>query len=369
MINSLDTKYISFPDKISSVNLKDDNENYLTANNVNDLKDSINSLIDAVKEIDHFLSGSVNVRFNNLSSYIYELDTNPSIKGEMLANDEFLSSKIQEALTLVNTCSTNLSGFYKDLNDHEKRIGKNESDIEHYVSGMTSTVSNFALELSNLKIKISNLDHSSSALLSASNDFEGIINEIKESDIKQNSQIKINVKDIQELKDKLLKFSETLANVNSAQSLNINEILITNSSILYYVEKVEERIGLLDDRMDHLERLIRGLEEPDDWDDWSLLFRLLNILQIKISKLSITNKVPVNVTPMSAVDLAEFQFILREIEYKLKRLPYDQIKETGIDVSSIQSILESLSSMETIDPNKFEFYPLYPAVTEEPTNQ
>jgi hypothetical protein len=95
------------------------------------------------------------------------------------------------------------------LNDHEKRIGKNESDIEHYVSGMTNTVSNFALELSNLKIKISNLDHSSSALLSASNDFEGIINEIKESDIKQNSQIKINVKDIQELKDKETKEAMT----------------------------------------------------------------------------------------------------------------------------------------------------------------
>jgi hypothetical protein len=205
--------------------------------------------------------------------------------------------------------------------------------------------------------------------LSASNDFEGIINEIKESDIKQNSQIKINVNDIQELKDKLIKFSETLANINSVQNLNINELLITNSSILYYVEKVEERIGLLDDRMDHLERLIRGLAEPDEWDDWNLLFRLLNILQIKISKLSITNKVAVNVTPMSAVDLAEFQFILREIEYKLKRLPYDQIKETGIDVSSIHNILESLSSMETIDPIKFEYYPLYPAVTKEPTNQ
>jgi chromosome segregation ATPase len=286
----------------------------------------------------------------------------------MLANDEYLSGQIKGLRPLVDSCLTKLNGFYSQLTNHENRIGKNESDIEHYVSGMTHTVSNFASELSNLKNKVSNLDYSSNTLLSSSNDFEERLNEIKESDIRQNSQIKINVNDIQDLKDKLIKYSETLANVNSVQNLNINEILLTNSSILYYVGKVEERISLLDDRMDHLERLIRGLREPEDWDDWNLLFRLLNLLQLKISKLSITNKVAVNETPMTNTELAEFQFILREIEHKLKRLPYDQVKDTGVDILSIQEVLASLETMETIDPNKFEYYPLYPAITEDPEN-
>jgi hypothetical protein len=49
-------------------------------------------------------------------------------------------------------------------------------------------------------------------------------------------------------------------------------------------------------------------------------------------------------------------------------LPYDQVKDTGVDILSIQEVLASLETMETIDPNKFEYYPLYPAITEDPEN-
>ena len=134
--------------------------------------------------------------------------------------------------------------------------------------------------------------------------------------------------------------------------------MITN--ILYYIDQVEERLYTQDARDDHLERLIRGLEEPDDWDDWNLLFRLLNELKLKIGRLSLINKVPVDEVIITDENINEFKHLLNEIQNKLKKLPHDEIVETDIDVQKINEIISNIDLIRKIDVSALNFYPVYP---------
>lgn len=365
MSNSLENKYILFPDKISRSNISDINDEYLTANNVNEIKDAVNSSISKIIEMEHFLTGSVNPRFNALSSTIDELNTNPKFKQELEDTDTYLSSVLTDVLSTNIRLSGNIYDAFKKIGEHSIKLEYHDTEIEQYVSGLHRSLSIFELELNNIKTKLSNLGYSSENLLSSNTRFENIINDVKKSDLNQNLSIKSNTNDLKEIKTKLENQAELLNNISKTQNVDLNNIILENQNILYFVSQVDERITLQDSRCDHLERLIRGLQEPADWDDWNLLFRLLNLLKLKISKLSITYKVPINETPITNEDLSQFGFILREIETKLNKLPQDQIVETGIKAEQIESILESLNTIQTLDPSAFDFYPLYPSIPEE----
>lgn len=369
MTDSLENKYILFPDKISSSNFDDYDKNYLTANNVNDIKKSINSTIDKLIEIEHFLSGSINTRISSLSSQLYELDLNSKFRNESKDFDNYVSGKIEDVLSSINILFKELNSDRKILDINSNKIEKNRNDIDEYVSGLTRSLSMICLELNDIKTSLSNLNYSSSNLISSNINFEKSLNDIKNSDSKQNILINNNIKEIKFLKDKLEEQTNQLNNLNGTSSTNLSRLLLDSGNILYYLEQINERIILQDERCDHLERLIRHIQEPPEWDDWNRVFRLLNLLKLKIGKLSITNKVPVHAVPISTVDLSEFRFILSEIERKLRKLPSDQIFETGIKIEEISLILNSLDTIQTIDPTQFEFYPLFPIISEFDDNE
>ena len=369
MSDSLNNKkfpqYVLFPDKTSNSNISDNNDYYLTANNINDIKNAINSSISKIVELENSLSSNIIPKISSLNSYVNNFDQNIKFI-DLASNDLKLSSAIDSISGYFYNFTKNIENVGNDIKNIKNEVDKHDKDIEQYVSGLSVTISNFALELNNIKTNLSNLKFASNILLSSNTNFEEKINKIEMTNSVQNSKLKTNTNDLKNVKETLEHHANILSNLNSTQNINLNKIILENSNILYYTKQIDERIILQDARCDHLERLISGLQEPADWDDWNLLFRLLNMLKLKISKLSITNKVPINETIISNDDISEFGFILREIENKLKRLPYDQIVETGIKTDEILNILNSLDSIQSVDPNTFEFYPLYPVVTEPP---
>ena len=91
-----------------------------------------------------------------------------------------------------------------------------------------------------------------------------------------------------------------------------------------------------------------------------LLFRLLNELKLKIGRLSLINKVPVDEVIITDENINEFKHLLNEIQNKLKKLPHDEIVETDIDVQKINEIISNIDLIRKIDISALNFYPVYP---------
>ena len=359
-MNDLTSKRITFPDKQSNSNIGNDDLYHLTAGNINNIKNSLNVAIDNIIELKNRLDQNIESRIISLNETVKNLDVNPSFKVLLDQADISLSGQIKNIYT-------ELSKFDSIIKDN---IVDKLPQLETNCYNNKKEIQKLQIKFDELNQTPDDLEETKQKLVSAFlkiNDIEVQIDKnnknfkkLQDDQSINTNLIKTNTSELTSLKNLVNNLRDDLINENKQGNKTLNKFLTMITNILYYIDQVEERLYTQDARDDHLERLIRGLEEPDNWDDWNLLFRLLNELKLKIGRLSLINKVPVDEVIITDENINEFKYLLNEIQNKLKKLPHDEIVETDIDVQKINEIISNIDLIRKIDVLALNFYPVYP---------
>lgn len=371
---TINLKKISFPDKQNNDDMIPDdyNTNYFTPGNINEMKKAINNSIDSILEIDLRIKQNVEKRLTDLNELVNNFSENPPFKSKLIEYIACISGEISQInlnLNLINheLSGSNVNSIFNRVINNEKNIEKNNNKIT-YLSGITDSILEDSTHVPVLDKKVKELFNNQKSLSSVITDNISDISNLLNYQTDSNNFIRSNYNEITKLTNVINKMQEDIATVKNINYNYFNEILRETTSLFFYNELISERMFTQDARTDHLERLIRGINDPPNWDDWNLVFRLLNLLKLKIAKLSITRRVPVNEVVITSNEISTFKLIINELERKLTLLPENEIYETSIKVEEIAKVAKSIEDGtlvgKTLDPYIFDFYPFYPPLNE-----
>lgn len=354
---------IDFNDKKINSSIDDNDENFITGGNVNTIKSTINNVIERSNLQDILIDNLQEVVSNMANLKIFqdnypskdELESFITLTQNDLGKLETLISKgvKGELETFIDQTKNNFKDIYKKIDS----IDSKNSDFNDLINGLPKTFSNIDTQftiVNNLILDLKEEDKS----------FKINLIDIKRDIRSQNSSILKNYNEFQVLKnvvnDNQKKIKELQTSSSILNSNDLNKLFLDNTNILYYLDQCQERLFLQDSRQDHLERMIRGIDDHYQWDDWNRLFNLLNLLKLKISRLSLVRHAQMKDVIFNDEELRSFKHLLNEVELKLKNFNDEEIEEIDIDRAEIQQIIDNIDTNKSIDPGVFEFYPNYP---------
>ena len=354
---------INFKDKAVNNAVDNDNEKFITGKNVNEIKSVVNSAIERSNLQDVYIDNIQEMLSYMLTLKIFQ-DQYPS-KEELASYIALTNKSIDDVKTMVSKgLKEELEKFIKqtqtsiiDLHDRIKSVKTNNENHDTVLESLPESFSKIDKDITNILSNITLLHDSNTNILNE-------ITKVKREDIAQNSLINRHYDEFTGLREVVEENIEKIKNLqslsNTINSKKLNQLFLDNTNILYYLDQCRERLYLQDVRHDHLERMIKGIEDHEDWNDWNRLFSLLNLLKLKISRLSLVRHTQMKDVFFNDEELADFKHILNEIELKLKNFPDDELEEIDINREEIHKIMNNIDYERSLDPGVFEFYPKYP---------
>lgn len=350
---------IKFPNKIE-VNVNNENPNFITGKNINEIKTVVNEAIFNIE--------------NNKNS-IDTLNTNTSLLSSLY--DEIISSYIlsSEYINEINKINGSLSTIIIEDTTKNQKINTLKNDTYKLklttdkISGLLYNLNDDFILASNELNKLKNDTFDNFYDLNLrTNDLEKNINEnaasIKNINFKNNiyySNVETKFLDFDNLKAIVNNNIKKIQSIEDNFSNSIlNNVIMDNTNILYFLDQCRERLYLQDMRTDHLERMIRHIEDHKDWDDWHRLFSMLNLLKLKLARLSLFRHVNMKDIFFDDEELKDFKHILNEIELKLNNFTTLDLENIDIDKEKIMDIMDNIDNVRSLDVGDFEFYPNYP---------
>ena len=360
---------VEFKDKIVIDNLiqERDKEKFITGKDVNELKHKLNNTIDRSNNHNLMLESLQDTIANVLNLNMFE-DQYPS-KTEISFVSGYLLSKIDMLDTYVS------GNFKTELKKFKDNVSKTLDDFSLRLSNATaentqvnSLVAEIPNSFSKFDSRINLLYRSIDEINANVSNVENNIKSINDKNVSQDSDISKKYNEFKSLKTIVQNNTNRIVELekeNDKSSNNlINQLFIDNTNILYYIDQCQEKLYLQDMRLDFLERLARGMSVAKKWEDWHRLFSLLNLIKLKISRLSLDRHTQLKDTIFSEEEKKTFKYLLSEIELKIKNFSDEEIEEVDIEKDEIYAIINKIDELENINPGSFEFYPNYPEINE-----
>jgi hypothetical protein len=358
---------INFKDKteVQTSNINQE-ENFITGANVNELKKKLNKTIDR--------SNLHSIMIETLDEYLVQLFNLSMFSTDYLSKDE-INKLINDLDLRVEKVEDDMNGssFHAKLESYKNYVNGVISGVQKNIYDLKSSNRDINITLTNIPQQIESIDNDLKvinsnllALTAFDNSLYSEIENIKVKNAIQDSDIKSNKSDFSSIKT-LVKNNisriEKLEKVKDNSSI-LNELYLDNTNILYYLDQCQEKLFLQDTRLDFLERLFRHMETPAKFEDWHRLFSLLNLIKLKISKLSIQRHTQMKDTIFTNEEKKSISQILYEISLKISKFTSEELEDVDLDKEALQNVINNISSLQSLDPGTFEFYPNFPELPE-----